>query len=40
VSVAENPPQRINGKISASDEAGLGVTLDRGKLGAPVASFK
>ena len=40
VSVAENPPQRINGKISASDEAGLGVTLDRGKLGEPIASFR
>lgn len=40
VSVAENPPRRINGKISASDEPGLGIRLDRKKLGDPVALFK
>ncbi len=40
VSVAENPPQRINGTISASDEPGLGITLDRQKLGDPIAIFK
>ena len=40
VSVAQNPPRRINGTIRASTEPGLGITLDKDKLGAPVATFK
>jgi L-alanine-DL-glutamate epimerase-like enolase superfamily enzyme len=40
VSVAENPPQRVNGKISASDDPGLGIVLDKKRLGKPVAIFK
>ena len=40
VSVAKNPPHRVNGTMSASDEPGLGIELDRKRLGEPVATFQ
>ena len=40
VSIAKNPPKRVNGTLSASTEPGLGIALDEAKLGAPVATFK
>ena len=40
VSIAKNPPKRVNGTLSASKEPGLGIALDEAKLGAPVATFK
>ena len=39
-SVAQNPPVRINGTLTASEEPGLGISLDKAKLGAPIAVFK
>ena len=39
VSIAEGAPQRVDGKMSASDDAGLGITPKLSVLGEPVLSF-
>ena len=40
VTIAENAPQRVNGRMTASDDVGLGVQPKFDILGEPVLSFK
>jgi L-alanine-DL-glutamate epimerase-like enolase superfamily enzyme len=39
VDIAEGAPQRVNGRMTAADRPGLGVTPIYDALGAPVASY-
>jgi L-alanine-DL-glutamate epimerase-like enolase superfamily enzyme len=40
VSFADGAPQRVNGRMSASDAPGLGVTLKRDVVGKPVGEYR
>lgn len=40
VSFADGAPQRVNGRMSASDAPGLGITLKRDVVGKPVGEYR